>query len=103
MDRGAWWTTVHGVTQSQIRLKWLSTHAHTVTGTAQSSSNTPPAPTLEAWGLLAGQLPAPPQPADSRILGAQGGARFTLLTKTPCLHDGQDPFLALLRGTGGLA
>ena len=27
MDRGAWWATVHRVTQSQIRLKWLSTHA----------------------------------------------------------------------------
>jgi len=26
MDRGAWWTTVHGVTKSQIRLKRLSAH-----------------------------------------------------------------------------
>ena len=26
-DRGAWWATVHGVTESQTRLKWLSTHA----------------------------------------------------------------------------
>ena len=25
MDRGAWWATVHGVTQSQTRLKQLST------------------------------------------------------------------------------
>ena len=25
MDRGAWWATVHGVTQSWTRLKWLST------------------------------------------------------------------------------
>ena len=25
MDRGAWWDTVHRVTKSQIRLKWLST------------------------------------------------------------------------------
>ena len=25
MDRGAWWTTVHGVMKSQTRLKWLST------------------------------------------------------------------------------
>ena len=25
MDRGAWWTTVHGVTKSQT---WLSTHIH---------------------------------------------------------------------------
>jgi len=30
MDRGAWWATVHGVSKSQTRLKWLSTHrAHT--------------------------------------------------------------------------
>ena len=27
MDRGAWWTSVHGVTQSRTRLKWLSMHA----------------------------------------------------------------------------
>ena len=28
MDRGAWWATVHGVTQSQTSwLKWLSMHA----------------------------------------------------------------------------
>ena len=26
MDRGAWWATVHGVTESQTRLKRLSTH-----------------------------------------------------------------------------
>ena len=26
MDRGACWGTVHGVTESQTRLKWLSTH-----------------------------------------------------------------------------
>ena len=26
MDRGAWWVTVHRVTKSQTRLKWLSTH-----------------------------------------------------------------------------
>ena len=28
MDRGAWRATVHGVTQSQTRLKGLSTDAH---------------------------------------------------------------------------
>ena len=27
MDRGAWRTTVHGVTKSQTQLKWLSIHA----------------------------------------------------------------------------
>ena len=27
VDRGAWWTAVHGVTQSWTRLKWLSMHA----------------------------------------------------------------------------
>ena len=26
MDRGAWWATVHGVTESQTRLKQLGTH-----------------------------------------------------------------------------
>ena len=25
MDRGVWWATVHGITKSQTRLKWLST------------------------------------------------------------------------------
>jgi len=29
MDRGAWWATVHGVSKSRTRLKWLSTHKHT--------------------------------------------------------------------------
>ena len=28
MDRGAWWATVHKVTKSWTRLKWLSTHLH---------------------------------------------------------------------------
>ena len=27
MDRGAWWAAVHGVTQSQTRLKQFSMHA----------------------------------------------------------------------------
>ena len=27
VDRGAWWAAVHGVTQSQTRLKWLRMHA----------------------------------------------------------------------------
>ena len=31
MDRGAWWTTVHGITKSQTQLKQLSTHTHTHT------------------------------------------------------------------------
>ena len=26
MDRGAWWATVHWVTESRTRLKWLNTH-----------------------------------------------------------------------------
>ena len=29
MDRGAWWSTVHGVVKSQTLAKWLSTHAWT--------------------------------------------------------------------------
>ena len=37
MDRGAWGTTVHGVTQSWTRLKQLSTHAH-MHGSLNSSS-----------------------------------------------------------------
>ena len=31
MDRGAWQATIHGVTESRIRLRQLSTHAHTCT------------------------------------------------------------------------
>ena len=27
MDRGAWWTTLHGVAKSRTRLKYLSMHA----------------------------------------------------------------------------
>ena len=30
MDRGAWRATVHKVTQSWTRLKWLSTHTCTI-------------------------------------------------------------------------
>ena len=30
-DRGAWWATVHGVTKSRTRLKWLSMQAHSKT------------------------------------------------------------------------
>ena len=29
MDRGAWWATVHGVTQSRTQLKQLSMHTYT--------------------------------------------------------------------------
>ena len=29
MDKGAWWATVHVVTKSQTRLKWLSTQTRT--------------------------------------------------------------------------
>ena len=29
MDRGAWWATVHGLTKSQTRLRWLGTRTHT--------------------------------------------------------------------------
>ena len=32
MDRGAWQATVHRVTESWIRLKWLSTHAMLLSG-----------------------------------------------------------------------
>ena len=32
MDRGAWWAVVHGVAQSQTRLKQLSMHACTGEG-----------------------------------------------------------------------
>ena len=32
MDRGAWWPTVHGVTQSRTRMKQLSTQHMQITG-----------------------------------------------------------------------
>ena len=38
MDRGACWATVHGVTQSQIRLKQLSMHTHINVFVSPSSS-----------------------------------------------------------------
>ena len=34
MDRGAWWTTVHGVTKSQTRLKQLSMYTQYITGSS---------------------------------------------------------------------
>ena len=34
MDRGAWWSTVQGVTRSQTRLKQLSRHTDMVLNTA---------------------------------------------------------------------
>ena len=37
MDRGAWWATVHGVTNSQTRPKWLNTYKHTNAGTVRES------------------------------------------------------------------
>ena len=39
MDSGAWWATVHRVTQSQTQLKQLSTHTH-----------------AHVWGLLTNKL-----------------------------------------------
>ena len=38
MDRGAWWATIHTVTKSQIRLKWLNTHRY-ITVVVISNSN----------------------------------------------------------------
>ena len=32
MDRGVWWTTVHGVAKSQTWLKWLSMHTYLEVG-----------------------------------------------------------------------
>ena len=32
MDRGAWWTTVHGVTKSQTQMKQLSRHIRALLG-----------------------------------------------------------------------
>ena len=34
MDRGAWWTTVHGVTKSQTRLKQLCMYTQYITGSS---------------------------------------------------------------------
>ena len=28
MDRGVWWTIVHGVTESRTQVKWISMHGH---------------------------------------------------------------------------
>ena len=40
MDRAAWWATVHGVAESQTRLKQLSIHTHQA-GTAKSLQSCP--------------------------------------------------------------
>ena len=44
-DRGAWWTMVHGVTQSWTWMKQLSMHMHTHFGDIHSSSSC----TLSYW------------------------------------------------------
>ena len=42
MDRGAWWATVHGDADSQIRLKGLSTHTQSIYVSAKLSLYPPP-------------------------------------------------------------
>ena len=41
MDRGAWWATVHGVTQSWTRPKQLSKHAHSMAEITRSFLSRP--------------------------------------------------------------
>ena len=41
MDREAWWTTVHWVTQSQTRLKRLSSSSESESGSVVSNSVRP--------------------------------------------------------------
>ena len=40
MDRGAWWSIVHGVAKSWTWLKWLNTHTHTHTHTQGDKRST---------------------------------------------------------------
>ena len=54
MDRGAWWTTAHGVTKSQTRLSNLA-HTHV---TQRVLSQHPPG--LPFWGLCTVARPGPP-------------------------------------------
>ena len=44
MDRGDWWATVHGVTNSWARLKWLSLHTCNKFHDITLKQLTPPAP-----------------------------------------------------------
>ena len=62
------WTEEHGRLQSmgshRVRHDEVTSHArtHNAAGTAQKSSDTPPAPTLQAWGwFLGSHLPHPNQ------------------------------------------
>ena len=48
MDRGAWWTTVHGVAKSQTLLSDSHTHTHTHTHTQLSDET--PWPLGSDWG-----------------------------------------------------
>ena len=66
MDRGAWWVTVHGVTRSQTRLKWLYTHtqarnlcprAHYLLFSHSVMSNA-----SQPHGLRHTRFPCPPSP-----------------------------------------
>ena len=53
MDRGAWWATVYRVTQSQTRLKWLSSSSMKVL-VPQSSLGSPPG--SSAHGILQARI-----------------------------------------------
>ena len=52
----AWWVTVHRVTKSRTRLKWLSTHAHAAYDKNQLWKPKDSAETLhEGWGTAEGE------------------------------------------------
>ena len=53
MDRGAWWTTVHGVTKSRTQLsKWALTHTHTHTHTQSIMEAVRPWNRQPTWARL---------------------------------------------------
>ena len=49
MDRGAWWATVHGLTQSQTQLRWLGTHTHAKATHTCDVAQPPPRSLSREW------------------------------------------------------
>ena len=71
MDRGAWWTAVHGVSQSRTQLG-TPTHRRARTGTLSGGTRSPP-PSCQIWSLRSHHF-------RKSIIWVNGGVSFLLLS-----------------------
>ena len=81
MDRGNWWATVHRVPQSQIRQRWLSTHACNPLKTEEASINQSPNIQMGALNLRVSQ--------SRSVKGRSGAEGNILITGTEAKLCGQ--------------